>query len=358
MKKIWTMLTIISMVAVFASCEEEGPITGNEEPVEIEIEGLEVPEMVAVGEVLAVKGTGFAADAVFTFEKDGAKVEVPATAVEGGVELAVPADMTRDHYALVVAWGGATKTLSDDVWVTIRKALKSVTLGLAGEEYIFSYGWTVTRTDGVITKMVYDNLYATDADSEFENYPDEYVLEGDTYVNTMNESWMAFNKTTKFVEENGLIVSAEAVGNDDELDYLYKWTYDENGYIQNITHNDVEKYSVVYDDAMNVTQILIEECAAAQMTYEGAEQHNHPYAAPVSFGVLSVFQYTFMHHHYPYFNGMLKAETLLPTSIDWQGYDEFYEVTDYVFDEDGYVTKMEWTDSMYSEYSRITFQYE
>lgn len=338
-----------------ANGEKTGDIE-HEAPKEIVIEGLEVPAYVAVGDNLVVKGSGFAADAVFTFEKDGAKVEVSASEVDGGISLAVPADMARDHYALVLSQEGVSKTLSEDVWVTIRKAFKSATLNMSGTYGLFSYGWTVTRTDGQITEIRYKNSNADDIDSPSNDFIDIYVADGLTFTNTQNKTEYAYNKTVTFVEEGGLIKSAEAVNEyDDPMSYV--WNYDDNGYIMNITHNEDVKYEVVYDADMNATEFVVEGWTAAGAKYDGAQQHNNPYAPSVAFAVASVYQYTFMHHHFAYFNGMIKAGTLLPTSIDWQGYGNYFGVT-YTFDDDGYVTRISWSDPSYSDYSRIAIKYE
>lgn len=338
-----------------ANGEKTGDIE-HEAPKEIVIEGLEVPAYVAVGDNLVVKGSGFAADAVFTFEKDGAKVEVSASEVDGGISLAVPADMARDHYALVLSQEGVSKTLSEDVWVTIRKAFKSATLNMSGTYGLFSYGWTVTRTDGQITEIRYKISNADDIDSPSNDFIDIYVADGLTFTNTQNKTEFAYNKTVTFVEEGGFIKSAEAVNeHDDPMSYV--WNYDDNGYIMNITHNEDVKYEVVYDADMNATEFVVEGCTAAGAKYDGAQQHNNPYAPSVAFAVASVYQYTFMHHHFAYFNGMIKAGTLLPTSIDWQGYGNYFGVT-YTFDDDGYVTRISWSDPSYSDYSRIAIRYE
>lgn len=338
-----------------ANGEKTGDIE-HEAPKEIVIEGLEVPAYVAVGDNLVVKGSGFAADAVFTFEKDGAKVEVSASEVDGGISLAVPADMARDHYALVLSQEGVSKTLSEDVWVTIRKAFKSATLNMSGTYGLFSYGWTVTRTDGQITEIRYKNSNADDIDSPSNDFIDIYVADGLTFTNTQNKTEYAYNKTVTFVEDGGLIKSAEAVNEyDDPMSYV--WNYDDNGYIMNITHNEDVKYEVVYDADMNATEFVVEGWTAAGAKYDGAQQHNNPYAPSVAFAVASVYQYTFMHHHFAYFNGMIKAGTLLPTSIDWQGYGNYFGVT-YTFDDDGYVTRISWSDPSYSDYSRIAIKYE
>lgn len=338
-----------------ANGEKTGDIE-HEAPKEIVIEGLEVPAYVAVGENLVVKGSGFAADAVFTFEKEGVKVEAAASAVEGGVCLAVPADMAREHYALVVSQEGVSKTLAEDVWVTIRKAFKSATLNMSGSYGLFSYGWTVDRTDGQITEVRYKNSTADDIDSPSDDFIDIYVADGLTFTNTQNKTEFAYNKTVTFVEEGGFIKSAEAVNeHDDPMSYV--WNYDDNGYILNITHNEEVKYEVVYDADMNATEFVVEGWTAAGAKYDGAQQHNNPYAPSVAFAVASVYQCTFMHHHFAYFNGMIKAGTLLPTSIDWKGYGNYFGVT-YTFDDDGYVTRISWSDPSYSDYSRIAIRYE
>lgn len=338
-----------------ANGEKTGDIE-QEAPKEINIEGLEVPAYVAVGETLLVKGSGFTEDAVFAFEKEGVQVEASATAVDGGVSIAVPADMARDHYALVLSQEGVTKTLSEDVWVTIRKIFKSATLNMSGVHGIFSYGWTVTRENGAITELNYKQSWAEDMDSDPDNFIDTYVGDGTTYTNTSNGTEFAYNKSISFTSSDGRITSAEAVNEyEDPMSYL--WGYDENGYLQNIKHNDEVKYEVKYDADMNATELLVEGWTAAAASFEGAEQHNHPYAPSAVFAMFSVYQYTFMHHHFAYFSGNFKAETLLPTSIDWQGYGNFFDVT-YTFDDDGYVSRISWTDPSYSDYCRIAIKYE
>lgn len=354
MKQIWTILAIaISMIAISACDPAEDPT-----PKEITIENLEVPEMGAVGETMTITGTGFAADAVLAFEMEGNKVELPATATDGGVTVELPADMPRGHYSVTVAQEGATKLLAEDVWVTIRKTFKSATLGLAGEYGIMTYGWNVTRTGGAITKVDYTNLYAENADSAVEEYIDTYEVNGMTWTNTRNDSWMAFNTTATYTEENGKIASATAHNEEYGQDYTYVWNYNENGYLQNITHNEEAMYEVVYDDAQNITAIKVEGWEASMADYEGASEYNHPYAQDVMYAIASVMQYTYVHHHYMLFNGQHESGTgLLPTSIDYMGYGDFFDVT-YEFDEDGYVKRINWTDSMYADYSRITISYE
>lgn len=328
-----------------------------EAPKEVYIEGLSVPAYVAVSETLEVMGEGFAADAVFVLEKDGTSAEVTYQTIEGGVSIAIPADMERGHYALKVTQEGASKVLSEDVWVTIRKKFKSATLNMSGSYGIFSYGWTVTRTDGAISELNYKNSWAEDMDSKSEDYIDTYVADGLTFTNTKNGTEFAYNKSVTFTETDGLITSAEAINEyDDPMTYV--WNYDQNGYIQNITHNDEVKYEVSYDADMNVTGFNIEgwkDNIAAR--YDGAQEHNNPYAPSAIFAVACVYQYTFMHHHFAYFNDMIKANTLLPTSIDWQGYGNFFDVT-YTFDDDGYVSRISWNDPAYSEFSRIAIKYE
>lgn len=336
---------------------------GNEEPEtpeppkEVNIQNLSVPEYVAVGETLEVKGEGFAADAVYVLGKNEETVEVTAEIVEGGVSIAIPSDMARGHYSLTITQEGASKVLSEDVWVTIRKKFKSATLNMSGIHGIFSYGWTVTRTDGAITELNYKNSWAEDIDSKSDDYIDTYVADGLTFTNTKNGTEFAYNKSVTFTETDGLITSAEAI-NEYEDPMSYVWNYDESGYIKSITHNDEVKYEVTYDTDMNVTGFNIEgwiDNVAAR--YDGAEQHNNPYAPSAVFAIFSVYQYTHMHHHFAYFNGMIKANTLLPTSIDWQGFGGFFDVT-YSFDDDGYVSRISWKDSTYSDYSRIAIKYE
>lgn len=328
-----------------------------EPPKEVNIQNLVVPEYVAVGETLLVKGDGFAADAAFVLSKDGVSTDVTSQAAEGGVSIAIPAEMERGHYALTVTQEGASKVLAEDVWVTIRKKFKSATLNMSGAYGIFSYGWTVTRTDGAISELNYKNSWAEDMDSNSDDYIDTYVADGLTFTNTKNGTEFAYNKSVTFTETDGLITSAEAVNEyGDPMSYV--WKYDENGYIQNITHNDEVKYEVSYDADMNVTGFNIEGWADnVAARYDGAQEHNNPYAPSAVFAIFSVYQYTYVHHHFAYFNGMIKANTLLPTSIDWQGFGSFFDVT-YTFDDDGYVSRISWKDSAYSDYSRIAIKYE
>lgn len=339
-----------------ANGEKTGDIE-HEAPKEIVIEGLEVPAYVAVGENLTVKGTGFAADAVFTFEKDGSKIQASATAADGGVSLAVPADMPRNHYALVLSQEGVSKTLSEDVWVTIRKKLKSATLNMSSSTNgIFSYGWNLTRKDGAFSEIIFKQSWAPNIDTDPDNYIDTYVADGLSFKNTTNGTEFAYNKTVTFVETDGVVTSATAV-NEHGDDMAYQWTYDDKGYIQNIKHNDEVKYEVKYDADMNAVECIVEGWTAAAAKYEGAKEYNNPYAPSAVFAMFSVYQYTYMHHHYAYFMEDIKAGNLLPTSIDWQGYGSFFDVT-YTFDEDGYVSRISWKDSAYSEYSRIAIRYE
>lgn len=310
-------------------------------PADMPVTGLKVPAGAEQGETVIIEGIGFEEGCgVVAVDQADQEHSLESEVTYLGLSVVIPADLAEGEYALYLLQDEMRWLLASSFSVYKELVVKQ----LSRIDYYTEYSgeamlrmtWEISR-ETPVTLTVSESVVEGDV-VELNAY-DQYVQGEDGFFTLVNDGLEISNniKMSYTRDFEGKVTVADVLRYDKEDTTPFKWTYDQNGFLTDISSTK-SLCSFEYTDG-NMT-------AFGGRGFEFADPSlvNNPAAPDVIWGYMSLMNITEPFIYVPYFLGWYsKASAQLPTAMivpspTGTGTDT-YPLT-YDFDEDGYVVRM------------------
>ena len=310
-------------------------------PADMPVTGLKVPAGAEQGETVIIEGIGFEEGCgVVAVDQADQEHSLESEVTYLGLSVVIPADLAEGEYALYLLQDEMRWLLASSFSVYKELVVKQ----LSRIDYYTEYSgeamlritWEISR-ETPVTLTVSESVVEGDV-VELNAY-DQYVQGEDGFFTLVNDGLEISNniKMSYTRDFEGKVTVADVLRYDKEDTTPFTWTYDQNGFLTDISSTK-SLCSFEYTDG-NMT-------AFGGRGFEFADPSlvNNPAAPDVIWGYMSLMNITEPFIYVPYFLGWYsKASAQLPTAMivpspTGTGTDT-YPLT-YDFDEDGYVVRM------------------
>lgn len=316
-------------------------------PPDMPVSGLSMPSSALVEEVILIKGMGFDSSATIIFvAEDGTEYEIVPEYVSGGLSIALPDYLPEGDYSVVLVQDGFRWTINSSFQlVEAARTLASVAYQgpYMGTTQI-RYTWSVTE-EVPVRILLTEALVEADGTIEDGSY-DEYTAVSDYAFELTNDGMESSNDLEMAYDfgQDGQITTSDVLvyGNSSTTEFV--WTYDPDGYLTEVTYESktgLRTFRSLFYESGNLIQFR-----NTMFSYDDASLKNHPDAPDVVWGYMSVMEKFDPFLYFPYLFGWYdKTSSALPTSMTISsGTGTVTLPLTYIFDEEGYVTEMKWTD--------------
>ena len=305
------------------------------------VTGLKVPAGAEQGETVIIEGIGFEEGcSVVAVDQADQEHSLESEVTYLGLSVVIPADLAEGEYALYLLQDEMRWLLASSFSVYKELVVKQ----LSRIDYYTEYSgeamlrmtWEISR-ETPVTLTVSESVVEGDV-VELNAY-DQYVQGEDGFFTLVNDGLEISNniKMSYTRDFEGKVTVADVLRYDKNDTTPFIWTYDQNGFLTDISSTK-SLCSFEYTDG-NMT-------AFGGRGFEFADPSlvNNPAAPDVIWGYISLMNITEPFMYVPYFLGWYsKASAQLPTAMivpspTGTGTDT-YPLT-YEFDEDGYVVRM------------------
>ena len=324
--------------------KELGQITVTAAP--LPVTGLKMPSGAKQGEVMHISGAGFEDGCSVKFAgADADPVTLEASLTNMGISVVIPEDMPAGEYEVSLVQDGMSWVIAEDFQVYEKLVMKTLVRVEYDTPYIgtamLRYSWDISYDDPVTLTLseyvVEGEVVSLEAYDRYEcnEVMSEIVLVEDG-LELSNDLEMTYDRNV----ESGFPNSSNVLiyGNDEPT--LFTWTYDSDGFLTEISSPKLSFRSLDYTDG-NLTRF-----ALTGFRYDDPELVNHPGAADVAWGYMSLVEINDPFVYFPYLLGWYDLDSaLLPSTIqipDPSGAGTLEYPLSYEFDEDGYVISMAW----------------
>ena len=310
-------------------------------PADMPVTGLKVPAAAEQGETVIIEGIGFEEGcSVVAVDQADQEHSLESEVTYLGLSVVIPADLAEGEYALYLLQDERRWLLAQSFSVYKELVVKQ----LSRIDYYTEYSgeamlrmtWEISR-ETPVTLTVSESVVEGDV-VELKAY-DQYVQGEDGFFTLVNDGLEISNniKMSYTRDFEGKVTVADVLRYDKKDTTPFIWTYDQNGFLTDISSTK-SLCSFEYTDG-NMT-------AFGGRGFEFADPSlvNNPAAPDVIWGYISLMNITEPFMYVPYFLGWYtKASAQLPTAMivpspTGTGTDT-YPLT-YDFDEDGYVVRM------------------
>ena len=310
-------------------------------PADMPVTGLKVPAGAEQGETVIIEGIGFEEGcSVVAVDQADQEHSLESEVTYLGLSVVIPADLAEGEYALYLLQDEMRWLLASSFSVYKELVVKQ----LSRIDYYTEYSgeamlrmtWEISR-ETPVTLTVSESVVEGDV-VELNAY-DQYVQGEDGFFTLVNDGLEISNniKISYTRDFEGKVTVADVLRYDKNDTTPFTWTYDQNGFLTDISSTK-SLCSFEYTDG-NMT-------AFGGRGFEFADPSlvNNPAAPDVIWGYMSLMDITEPFMYVPYFLGWYsKASAQLPTAMivpspTGTGTDT-YPLT-YDFDEDGYVVRM------------------
>lgn len=310
-------------------------------PADMPVTGLKVPAGAEQGETVIIEGIGFEEGcSVVAVDQADQEHSLESEVTYLGLSVVIPADLAEGEYALYLLQDEMRWLLASSFSVYKELVVKQ----LSRIDYYTEYSgeamlritWEISR-ETPVTLTVSESVVEGDV-VELNAY-DQYVQGEDGFFTLVNDGFGISNniKMSYTRDFEGKVTVADVLRYDKEDTTPFTWTYDQNGFLTDISSTK-SLCSFEYTDG-NMTAFGVRGFEFADPSLV-----NNPAAPDVIWGYISLMNITEPFMYVPYFLGWYsKASAQLPTAMivpspTGTGTD-IYPLT-YDFDEDGYVVRM------------------
>ena len=310
-------------------------------PADMPVTGLKVPAAAEQGETVIIEGIGFEEGcSVVAVDQADQEHSLESEVTYLGLSVVIPADLAEGEYALYLLQDEMRWLLAQSFSVYKELVVKQ----LSRIDYYTEYSgeamlrmtWEISR-ETPVTLTVSESVVEGDV-VELKAY-DQYVQGEDGFFTLVNDGLEISNniKMSYTRDFEGKVTVADVLRYDKKDTTPFIWTYDQNGFLTDISSTK-SLCSFEYTDG-NMT-------AFGGRGFEFADPSlvNNPAAPDVIWGYISLMNITEPFMYVPYFLGWYsKASAQLPTAMivpspTGTGTDRY--PLSYEFDEDGYVVRM------------------
>ena len=316
-------------------------------PPDMPVSGISMPSSALAEEVILIKGMGFDSSSRIVFVAlDGTEYEIVPEYVAGGLSISLPDSLPEGEYAVVLLQDGYRWTICESFQLmSVARTLASVAYQgpYMGTTQV-RYTWTVIDEEP-LRIVLSEALVEADGSMEEGSY-DEYTavseyafeLTADGFEMS-NDLEMSYNQ-----DPDGRVMTSDVLVYGNSSPTEFAWTYDPDGYLTEVTYESksgLRTFRSLFYESGNLIQFR-----NTMFSYDDASLKNHPDAPDVVWGYMSVMEKFDPFLYFPYFLGWYdKTSSALPTSMTISsGTGTVTLPLTYIFDEEGYVTEMKWTD--------------
>lgn len=312
---------------------------------DVPVSGVKVPSDALQGAVISIAGIGFEEGcSVILVDAAGQEHNLEAALTYEGLSVVLPESLAEGKYSVYLLQDGSRWLLSDSFRVyavIVEKTLAAVRYYSPYDKDVRSMlEWTIS--DEVLTVSSY--IIEAGQAAELSNY-DRYVSDGNGGFVLEYDGFEASNDLamTYHRDQDGRVVSTDVLiyGNDQTTPF--SWNYDADGFVTDITSPKLTLRRFEYQDG-NLTLFRV-----TSFEYEQDGPVNHASAPDVVWGYMSLVEKNDPFVYFPYLLGWYtKASAQLPVRMVKQsptGTGTYTCALSYTFDQDGYVTSMEWSDA-------------
>lgn len=316
-------------------------------PPDMPVSGISMPSSALAEEVILIKGMGFDSSSRIVFVAlDGTEYEIVPEYVAGGLSISLPDYLPEGEYSVVLLQDGYRWTICESFQlISVARTLASVAyqgpyMGTAQVRYT----WTVideeplrivlseafVEADGSMQEGSYDE-YTAVSENAFELTADGFEMS--------NDLEMAYSQ-----DPDGCVMTSDVLVYGNSSSTEFTWTYDPDGYLTEVTYESksvLRTFRSLFYDNGDLIQFR-----NTMFSYDDASLKNHHNAPDVVWGYMSVMEKFDPFLYFPYLLGWYeKTSSALPTSMTISsGTGTVTLPLTYIFDEEGYVTEMKWTD--------------
>jgi hypothetical protein len=188
----------------------------------------------------------------------------------------------------------------------------------------------LVEADGSMQEGSYDE-YTAVSENAFELAADGFEMS--------NDLEMAYSQ-----DPDGCVMTSDVLVYGNSSSTEFTWIYDPYGYLTEVTYESksvLRTFRSLFYDNGNLIQFR-----NTMFSYDDASLKNHHNAPDVVWGYMSVMEKFDPFLYFPYLLGWYeKTSSALPTSMTISsGTGTVTLPLTYIFDEEGYVTEMKWTD--------------
>lgn len=316
-------------------------------PPDMPVSGISMPSSALVEEVILIKGMGFDSSSRIVFVAlDGTEYEIVPEYVAGGLSICLPDSLPEGEYTVVLQQDGYRWTICESFQLmSVARTLASVAYQgpYMGTTQV-RYTWTVIDEEP-LRIVLSEALVEADGSMEEGSY-DEYTavseyafeLTSDGFEMS-NDLEMSYNQ-----DPDGRVMTSDVLVYGNSSPTEFTWTYDPDGYLTEVTYESksgLRTFRSLFYESGNLIQFR-----NTMFSYDDASLKNHPDAPDVVWGYMSVMEKFDPFLYFPYLFGWYdKTSSALPTSMTMSsGTGTVTLPLTYIFDEEGYVTEMKWTD--------------
>lgn len=316
-------------------------------PPDMPVSGISMPSSALAEEVILIKGMGFDSSSRIVFVAlDGTEYEIVPEYVAGGLSISLPDYLPEGEYSVVLLQDGYRWTICESFQlISVARTLASVAYQgpYMGTTQV-RYTWTVideeplrivlseafVEADGSMQEGSYDE-YTAVSENAFELTADGFEMS--------NDLEMAYSQ-----DPDGCVMTSDVLVYGNSSSTEFTWTYDPDGYLTEVTYESksvLRTFRSLFYDNGDLIQFR-----NTMFSYDDASLKNHHNAPDVVWGYMSVMEKFDPFLYFPYLLGWYeKTSSALPTSMTISsGTGTVTLPLTYIFDEEGYVTEMKWTD--------------
>ncbi len=314
--------------------------------------GLKMPSGAKQGEVMHIVGVGFEDGCSVRFA--GAEAEpviLDASLTNMGISVVIPEDMPEGGYEVSLVQDGMSWVLAENFPVFENHVMKTLVRIEYDAPYIgtamLRYSWEVSYGDPVTLTL---SEYVVQGEEVSLEAYDRYECDESMSAIVLAEDGRESSNDMEMIyfrdEESGLPNSSDVLIYGKSEPTRFTWIYDSDGFLTEISSPKLSFRSLEYTDG-NLTRF-----ALTGFLYDDPELVNHPGAADVVWGYMSLMEIDDPFVYFPYLLGWYDPDSsLLPSAIvvpdpdDREGKRRIEYPLSYEFDKAGYVISMSWNTS-------------
>lgn len=323
-------------------------------PADMPVSGLKMPRGANQGEEVALDGIGFEEGCIAVLvDGEGNEYELDTQLTNSGISILLPDDLAAGDYTMYLIQNGMRWLLASAFSVYEDNAVKILDRIDYYSKYVgtsmLRLSWEISREEPVT--LTVSQSVIEGAEESAMAY-DRYVCDASGYFNLAVDGFEESNDLgVSYVRDaDGTVTRADVLVYGDKETTPFSYTYNSEGFLVDISTPKRSFRSFSYADGNLIA------FRNTEFEYTDKSLVNHPSAADVVWGYMSLMEKNDPFVYFPYLLGWYdKTSALLPTAMlapSPEGDGTVRYSLAYEFDSDGYVVRMSW------DSDRVEFIYD
>lgn len=313
------------------------------------VTGLKVPSGATQGDQVIIAGAGFEAGCSVKFTgSSGEEITLEASVISSGISIDIPEDMPAGAYVVYLVQDGTSWVMAENFMIYEELVMKTLVRIEYDTPYVgtamLRYSWDISYGDPVTLTL---SEYVVEGEEASLEAYDKYVCDVTLSVIELAEDGREQSNDLEMTYDRNVVSgfpdASDVLIYGDEEPTRFTWTYNSDGFLTDVSSPSRSFRVLEYSDG-NLIRFR-----NTGFKYENPELVNHPGAADVAWGYMSMMEINDPFVYFPYLLGWYDLDSaLLPSSVtvpdpeDPTGTGTVDYSFSYEFDEDGYVISMAW----------------